>query len=303
MALRKKEYRKRATTFEEQLAILKSHGVIINDEENARKILRRIGYYRLGFYLYPFELTYPYLDARRKPEVKANTKIEDAEALYCFDAKLRNILNQFISKIEIALRNTIIYELSIKYKHNPFWFVDSKVVSGSFILNFEPAAYCSIRKHLPIQRHHKKYKGRYAPAWKTIEYLTLGNIEALYDNLLLDNDKKLISNKFGEPATATFKSYLTSIREVRNACAHGNMVFGIKLSSGIRTGAACASFSGNTNQRFHGALRVIDFILSHISENSRSDMWDQLREAAQFLFNNCPHVKEYIEGETGILIS
>lgn len=299
---RKKDYNKRFTSLEEQINILKSHGLIINDEENAKKILRAIGNYRLGFYLYPFELTYPYLDARRKHKLKENIKIEDAEALYYFDVDLRNILNQYISMIEIALRNTIIYELSSKYKHNPFWFVDNKVISRSFILNFESAAYSSIRKHLPIQRHHKKYKGHYAPAWKTIEYLTLGNIESLYDSLLLDNDKKLISNQFGEPATATFKSYLSAIREVRNACAHGNMVFGIKLSSGIRSGAACNSFPGNTNQTFHGALRVIDFMLSAISESNRLKMWDQLREAAKILFNKCAHVKEYIEGETGILV-
>ena len=67
-----------------------------------------------------------------------------------------------------------------------------------------------------IQRHHNRYIGEYAPAWKTMEFMTFGNLEALYGSLLSDTDKRLISNHFNEPAVQTFKSYLSAIREVRN---------------------------------------------------------------------------------------
>ena len=52
MARRKIPYNKRATTYEEQMAILRRHGVVISDEAKAREYLTDIGYYRLGFYLY-----------------------------------------------------------------------------------------------------------------------------------------------------------------------------------------------------------------------------------------------------------
>ena len=50
---------KTATTIEKQIEILRSHGIIIKDEEKAKEILHDIGYYRLGFYFFPFEETYP----------------------------------------------------------------------------------------------------------------------------------------------------------------------------------------------------------------------------------------------------
>lgn len=44
---------KTATTIEKQIEILRSHGIIINNEEKAKEILHDIGYYRLGFYFFP----------------------------------------------------------------------------------------------------------------------------------------------------------------------------------------------------------------------------------------------------------
>ncbi len=55
---------KPATTIDEQLSLLKSRGLTVIDEDKAREILTDIGYYRLGFYLFPFEKTYPTLRNR-----------------------------------------------------------------------------------------------------------------------------------------------------------------------------------------------------------------------------------------------
>ena len=115
MARRKIPYNKRATTYEEQITILRRHGVVISDEAKAREYLADIGYYRLGFYLYPFEKTYPRLDSGRSHNVILGTRIEDAVALYYFDLDLRNILHKYLSRIEVAIRTVFIYELSTKY--------------------------------------------------------------------------------------------------------------------------------------------------------------------------------------------
>ena len=56
---------KQATTIEEQIALLKNRGMFIGDEEKAKEILMDIGYYRLGFYWFPFEKTYPAKDRTR----------------------------------------------------------------------------------------------------------------------------------------------------------------------------------------------------------------------------------------------
>ena len=298
----KKAYTKRATTYDEQILILKQRGTVISDEDKAKEYLSDIGYYRLGFYLHPFEITYPALDSKHSHNLIPNTQIEDAVALYYFDLDLRNILNRYLSRIEVAIRTTVIYELSNKYKTDPTWFTNPSIVSAKFIADFPAMAYNSIKKRSPIKRHHKKYTGPYAPAWKTLEFMTLGNIESLYDSLLADADRKIISMHFGEPATGTFKSYMLAIREVRNACAHGNVLFGLTLTSGIRSGVACPSFPTHTQQTFHGALRVIDYLLRIISVNRSNDMWREIHSATRLLYTQSPSLKHLIESKTGIIL-
>lgn len=296
-------YTKQAKSLDEQIAILRSRNVIIDDEKKAKEYLSDIGYYRLGFYLFPFELTYPKLDGFRSHNVKPGTAIEDIVALYYYDFDLRAILNKFLSRIEVSVRTTIIYQLSLKYAADPYWFVNQSVVSAKFIEAFDKEVYSHLRNKPSIKRHHGKYKGKYAPAWKTMEFMTMGNLETLYANLLLDKDRKLVSNEYGEPATATFKSYLSTIRAVRNACAHGNVMFDLNLEAGIRTGVACHSFAPGTNQNFNGALRVIDYMIRRISINRANDMWDDLRKATERLYSKVPSVRAMIESATGIILS
>jgi len=302
MARTRIPYTKQATDYDEQIRILRSRGVVISDEAKAKEILSDIGYYRLGFYIHPFETTYPLLDYRRIHDVTPGTTIEDAVSLYYFDLDLRNILNRYLSRIEVAIRTTMIYELSNKYISDPYWFVNPNIVSSTFITGFPSTAYNSIKKKAPIKRHHLKYIEQYAPAWKTMEYMTLGNLEVLYENLLQNTDKRIISTHFNEPAIATFKSYMMAIRETRNACAHGNVLFGMTLTSGIRTGAACSSFPAHTQQTFHGALRVIDYLLRQISVNRANDMWVEIYKATTLLYSKTPSLKPLIESQTGIIV-
>ncbi len=301
MTKQKRPYNKRAFSYDEQIANLRRHGVIISDEDKAKEMLADMGYYRLGFYLHPFEITYHLVNSRRRHNVRPGTRIEDVVALYYFDLDLRNVLNKYLSRIEVAIRNTFIYELSIKYIGDPTWFVNPTVVTSEFISQFPTAAYYSIKKNEVIRRHHKKYVGDYAPAWKTMEYMTLGNVEILYENLLLDKDRKLVSNHFGEPATATFKSYLSAVRELRNACAHGKTLFDLNLFTGIRSGKA-GTFQGNQRHTFREALLVVDYLMKNISINRAKDMWDDIYRVTKLLYNKAPATRQLIEQKTGIIV-
>ncbi|MDE6418852.1 MAG: Abi family protein [Duncaniella sp.] len=298
--MKKKKYTKTATTYGEQIATLKRHGLIVEDVEKAEEYLSAIGYYRLGFYIYPFEETYPALDKKRRHNVKAGTRFDDVVALYNFDMDLRNIVSKYLSEIEVVIRNTFIYQLSIKYNSNPTWFVDSSVMTTQFIDDFYEKAYKSIRKHESIRRHHEKYRGQYAPAWKTMEYMTLGNMEVLYANLLLDKDKVLVSRYFGEPSSAAFKSYLGAIRDIRNACAHGNLLYELRLQDGVKVGKACASFKPHTSQTLCGALKVADYLLRRISVNKADNMWRELANAVERLNELVPSVVPIVKSQTGI---
>ena len=298
----KQSYTKTVKSFDEQVTLLRSRGVAISDEQKAKEYLSDIGYYRLGFYSYPFEITYPELGKRRRHDVRPGTRIEDIVALYYYDLDLRTLLNRYLSRIEVSIRATITYELSMKYKPNQIWFVSPIVMTCDFIREFDKEVYSHLRSKPAIVRHHSKYYGKYAPAWKTIEFMTMGNMEALYDNLLLVNDKRLISIKYKEPAISSFKSYLSVLREVRNACAHGNVLYDLHLVTGVVTGAACPSLIPGTQQTLNGALRVIDYLLRQISKNRAKDMWNELYSATERLYTKVPLIRKLIEQKTGIII-
>ena len=45
---------KEAINIDEQISLLRQRGMIIDNEDKAKEVLSDVGYYRLGFYWFPF---------------------------------------------------------------------------------------------------------------------------------------------------------------------------------------------------------------------------------------------------------
>lgn len=284
---------KPATTIDEQLDLMKSRGLTILDEDKAREILLDVGYYRLGFYLFPFEKSYPDLRNRTHDFISGAT-FEDAVKLYYFDFDLRLLLMRYLTRIEIAFRTTLIYNLSNKYKPNSVWFVSPSVVSRSYANDFERKVYTSDFKRNPIiRRHHQANPNdRFAPSWKTMEFMTFGAVMKLYEQLKDRNDKIFIANKLGIRQVVTFENYMHTIREVRNACAHGHLLYDLKLPLAIRRGPAANSPSERNN--IIGALRVIKYVMRQISDNRANGLSASVKSLYEELCKDAPDLKPLI---------
>lgn len=291
---------KQATTLEQQIAKLRSRKVEIADEEKAKEVLLDIGYYRLGFYFFPFEKSYPNL-RNRDHMMQDGTKFEDAVALYYFDFDVRNLLNRYISRIEVAFRTYMTYYLSNKYANDTTWFVNPSVVSQTFCDNFETTCYISIKKNAAICRHHSKYRSdQYAPAWKTMEYMTLGNMLVLYQNLLVLEDKRTIAKHFGINQTAVFENYMECIRCIRNICAHGSVLYDTKLYYRIMRGPA-GRLTPSENGSFGGAIKVISYMVGRVSTNRRHEMIVKLNDAYMRCINKNPKLQQIIEDASNLM--
>lgn len=265
---------KQATTIAEQIQLLKDRGVTIDDEAKAKEILLDIGFYRLGFYTFPFEQTFPNLDDRDH-RVKEGTQFKDIVALYYFDYNLRNILQNYLNRIEVNLRTYIVYTVSNHYKKSPTWFVDPNIVNSSYVDSFEEKVYKTIRENPVIKRHHKKYiNDRFAPAWKTIEFMTLGNLCSLYRNLKDTDIKRKIATHYG-CGIGIFINYIETIRVIRNSCAHGSCLYNLSLAKAIASGPA-GKVAGKTRHNICGVVNVINYIIGKISTNRQQDMRDAL---------------------------
>lgn len=284
---------KPATTIDEQLDLLKTRGLAIQDEDKAREILLDIGYYRLGFYLFPFEKSYPQLRNRTHEYIDGAT-FEDAVKLYYFDFDLRLLLTRYLTRIEIAFRTALIYNLSNKYSLNSVWFISPSVVSRSYARDFENKVYTADFKRNPIiQRHHQKNPNdRFAPSWKTLEFMTFGAVMKLYEQLKERDDKILIAQKLGIRQVVTFESYMHTIREVRNACAHGHLLYDLRLPRRINRGPAHITPQESGN--IVGALRVIRYMMAQISTKRADDLSASVKSLYEKLCMEAPNLKPLI---------
>ena len=260
---------KQATTIDEQIKLLKSRGMAVPDEDKAKEILMDIGFYRLGFYAFPFEKSFPSL-TNRSHEYKPDSSFTDVVELYYFDYDLRKILTYYLNRIEINLRTYITYTISNHYKKSPTWFVDPSIMSVSYIADFEHKVYKTIRENPVIKRHHSRYKDLYAPAWKTMEFMTLGNICSLFNSLKDNNLKKQIARHY-KCGLGIFLNYLETIRVIRNTCAHGGCIYNISLAKSIKSSPQ-VPISGDERHNIRGVIRVISFMIGIISENRKNDL-------------------------------
>lgn len=157
-------------------------------------------------------------------------------------------------------------------KKDSTWFVNPEYVEMSYIQSFPLKVYKTIKDNPIIKRHHKKYADdEFAPAWKTMEFMTMGNVLTLYDNLKDQNLKEEIAQRYGCNVKA-FVNYFDTIRILRNHCAHGSCIYNIKLPKGIVGTGGAGKFEGDDRHNINGAIRIVKYILGNISQNRLTDL-------------------------------
>ena len=120
-------YSKQPLDFADILKLLKSHGLIIQNESKAIECLKVISYFRLDNYFHPME------SDKALHTFKSNSYFENAVDLYTFDSKLRSLIFSAIQSIEIALRSKMIHHFSLSY--GAFWFTDDTLFKSRDIFD------------------------------------------------------------------------------------------------------------------------------------------------------------------------
>lgn len=100
------KYMKPHKTYTEQVQLLESRGIIIDDKEFAEQFLSNVNYYKLSGYFKFFE---------KEDNFFHKTHIQEIIDLYYFDRELRNYLMKLIEKIEISLKTKIAYTIGKNY--------------------------------------------------------------------------------------------------------------------------------------------------------------------------------------------
>lgn len=230
---------KRWLSFEEQLELLQSRDMQIDDSQKALNYLQRIGYYRLSGYWYPLRKFADKTSRIRTDFFVAGTKFSQVIALYIFDKKLRFLALDALERIEMAVRVDIAHTLG---ERDPQAHEKAEFLHGNFtkrlIKNSNTTEHkLWLEKHVQllkraqkkpfIQHYNKKYAG-VIPIWVAIEVWDFGCMSKLFSGMQYSDQNK-IAKKYGAQNGKQFSQWLRSLNFIRNVAAHHSRLWNINF--------------------------------------------------------------------------
>ncbi len=230
-------------SYVDQLALLKSRGLVVENDAAALDYLGRIGYYRLSGYWYPFRRMKPRPVgvSYREDEFIEGSRFEDAVKLYIFDKKLRLLALDALERIELAVRVDVAHMLGkhdIYAQENPDMFHGNfakKKINGGrhhgktqhqvWLENHERLIHRARRE--PFVAHNRTKYGK-LPIWVAIEIWDFGALSRLFAGMKYQ-DKADIANKYGFASGKELQGCLRSLNFIRNVAAHHSRLWNINV--------------------------------------------------------------------------
>lgn len=235
-------FNKPPLTYEKQVELLLSRGLIVTDRKRAERHFANISYYRLSAYMLPYKKKENgiIIDA-----FKEGTTWDDIYDLYVFDRKLRLLVFDAIERLEVAIRTQIIYQLSHKYgshwQDNAHIFIPPREVTLRDGRKITIDVYREIQSHIKeqlhsnraevfIQHYHNKYDTpENPPSWMSVEIMYFNHLSKICTGLKNRADIVSIASYFALPPK-TFCSWLHTMNYVRNICAHHSRLWNRDLN-------------------------------------------------------------------------
>lgn len=219
-------------TLDEQLDILKSKGLIIEDEGLAKEILLRENYFFINGYR--VLLMNSYSD---KSFIIGST-FRELYSIFLFDRYIRNILFKNLMIIENQLKSVISYQLSKKYGYRDKDYLNSKNFTNDksksrrvkdIIEKMKRQVRVNGAHHMATMHYISNYG--YIPLWVLVKVLSFGIVCELY-SILKPEDQISVADIF-EVNTDYMESFLPILSNYRNLCAHEDIVYEHRTEKGI----------------------------------------------------------------------
>ena len=230
-------------TIDEQIDILVSKGLIIEDIDEAKEILLRENYFFINGYR--ILLMNSYSD---KKFVVGST-FRELYSIFLFDRYFRNILFKNIMIIENQLKSVISYQLSKKYGYhdkdylNPKNFIQDKDKSRrvrDLIDKMKRQIRINGSHHMATLHYMNNYG--YIPLWVLVKVLSFGIVCELFA-ILKREDQLAVADVFGV-TPEYLENFLPILANYRNLCAHEDVVYEHKTEKSI------------LNNKYHELLHI-----------------------------------------------
>lgn len=234
-------------TIEEQINLLESRGLIIDDRDEAIKFLTDNNYYRLNIYFHK--------SMESQDHFYEGITLRKIINLYENDRWLRNNILAVLEPLEIRLKTVIAYYLGCKYGSDAFYnenICENKKYYNEIFKYFQQEIDRN-KKDSVIKHHNHKYGGKF-PIWVVVEYFSFHTISKYYKNLL-SIDKKNISENTFNLSGYYLGQWTQSLSIMRNICAHYGYLFRRTFSIAI-DGGSIFDWNEQENRTLFSILQV-----------------------------------------------
>lgn len=206
----------------EQINILKSRGLIINDVDITKDILLRENYFFVNGYRHPF--------LENENKYKKGTTFEEVYSLFLFDRSLRNIIFKYLLIVENNIKSILSYQLSKKYGYRESDYLKTKTFDNKpnklrqiedLINKMKRQVRINGFQHSATR--HYMYNYGYVPLWILVKVLSFGIVSEMYSILKIE-DRIEIAKNFNVSAE-DLSIYLPLLSNYRNICAHEDILY------------------------------------------------------------------------------
>lgn len=211
-------------TIDEQIEILKSKGLEIDDIDYAKNILLRENYFFISGYRHLF------LKSPKDRMFIPGTDFKELYALFNFDRQIRNIFFKNILIVENNAKSIFSYQLSKKYGIrekdylNPANFDRSSDKSrqvNDLLKKIKRQIRVNGGQHSATMHYMTNYG--YVPFWVVVKVLSFGLISELF-TVMKKEDQKDIAEVYGISINSLLV-YLPILANFRNLCAHEDIMY------------------------------------------------------------------------------
>ena len=246
-----------------QIDKLKSHGMIITDDNRVKNILSRINYYRFTGYALQFR------QSINNSDYVGGLTFEKVYKIYQFDERIRDILRRYIEIAEVFYRAQISYG-----------FCMAKCVDSPHDQHYDEKNYYKKEEFKEIIVHLEKDKGYYKdslivkhhrdkyddkmPLWVMVELLAFSDVSKLFCCMYY-SEQNNIANAIGISA-ATLENHLHCLSVLRNKCAHAARLYNTKFYPAARFNPKF--LRSNRNIKNDTLFAYLLILIKRLSENS-----------------------------------
>lgn len=270
----KSNFFKKSLDIKSQIELLKSRGLIIDNEELFSDFLKHNQYYRLEGYWYAF-----YDSNIPEHRFKKNTKLSNVLKLYEFDSLLRSKVFKEIEVIEISLRSIIAYNVAENIGVFPYEKLNYKNdADKDEALNRFKKLFNGSKEDF-INAYKNKYNEDIPPIWMLVEIMTFGDLINFYEKFLTKSQGKTISKVYGINSVDLFVSWMKRLNIIRNICAHHGRLWNKNITTKIMLPnkndnksleTYCKLFVKDSINKLYNSLLIIQYLLENINGSNNS---------------------------------